>query len=100
MGALLFCRECHWVLVSVQEPPVRMCWPPVLVAPARMVASAGSQKTTRASPAAAPLAGKVGAWPTSGFSTPCSPWLLGEWKMEGREHSQGAVGRLLRSSPA
>lgn len=56
-------RGCHWVLVPVQEPPARMCWPPALAAPARTAASARSQRTTRASPVAAPLAGKVGAWP-------------------------------------
>lgn len=54
---------CQWVLVPVQEPPVRMCWPPVLAAPVRMVVSARSQRTTRASPAVAPLAGKVWTWP-------------------------------------
>lgn len=53
--------RCQRVPVPVQEPPVRTYWPPALVAPARMVASAGSRKTTRASPAVAPPAGKVGA---------------------------------------
>lgn len=63
-----FGEGCQRVLLPVQEPPARTCWPPVLVAPARMAASARSQRTTRASPAVAPLAGKVGAWPSWGFS--------------------------------
>lgn len=61
LGHRSFWRGCQRVLVPVQEPPVRTCWPLVLVAPARMVASAGSQKTMRAFPAVAHLAGKVGA---------------------------------------
>lgn len=63
---------CQRVLVPVQEPPARTCWPPVLAVPARMAASAGSRKTTRASPAVVPLAGKVGAQhPASG---PTAGW--------------------------
>lgn len=48
-------------LVPAQEPPARTCWPPAPAAPARTEASAGSRRTTRASPAAARPAGKVGA---------------------------------------
>ena len=100
LGHPLFWRGCQRVLVPVQEPPARTCWPPAPAAPARTAASAGSQKTTRASPAVAPLAGKVGARPVSGFSTPRSPRLLGERQTEGRERGWGAVGRWLPARPA
>lgn len=101
MGQPSFQTGCQRVLVPVQEPPARTCWPPALAAPARTVASAGSRKTTRASPAVAHPAGKVRAWPVWGFSTPRTSQLLRERKMERREGGQGpAAGRWLPACPA
>lgn len=75
--ATCHCGGCQLVLVPVQEPPVRTCWPPALAAPARTAASARSRRTTRASPAVAPLAGKVWAWPFWGLEPP-TPLREGE----------------------
>lgn len=100
-GQPSFQTGCQRVLVPVQEPPARTCWPPALAAPARTVASAGSRKTMRASPAVAHPAGKVGAWSVWGFSTPCTSQLLREPKTERREGGQGpAAGRWLPACPA
>lgn len=67
---------------------MRTCWPPVLAAPARTVVSARSLRTTRASPAVAPLAGKVWTWPFWGLEPP-TPLREGEAQGRGPGLEEG-----------